>query len=71
MIMFPGFGIFITGVTLPVDIEGLGAASSFGTSGSASSLTRLLFAISSNGSGHLYTSVGASLPLFIASGLIR
>ena len=56
--MFPGFGIFITGVTLPVDVEGLGAASSFGTSGSASSLTRLSFAISGNGSGHSYTSAG-------------
>ena len=68
--MFPGFRIFITGVTLPVQVEGLGAASLFGTSGSASSLTRLSFSISGDGSGHLYTSARASLPLFIASGLM-
>ena len=65
--MFPGFRIFITGVTLPVDIEGLGDTSSFGASGSASLLTRLSFAISGNGSGHLYTSAGANLPFLIAS----
>ena len=63
--MFPGFGIFITGVTLLVDVEGLGAAFSFGTSGSASSLTRLSFAISDNGSGHLQTSARASLPFLL------
>ena len=71
MIMFLGFGILMTGVTFLVDIEGLGAASSFQTSGSASSLTMLLFAISGNASSHLYTSAGASLPFFITSGFIR
>ena len=62
----------MTGVTFLVNIEGLGAASSFQTSGSASSLTMLLFAISGNASSHLYTSAGASLPFFfIISGFIR
>ena len=70
MIMFLGFGILITAVALPVDIEGLRAASLFRTSGSASSLTMLSFTISGNGSGHLYTSAGASLPFYIASGFI-
>ena len=61
MIMFLGFRILITGVTFLVDVEGLSAASSFGTSGSASSLTLLSFAISGNSSSRLYTSAGASL----------
>ena len=64
MIMFPGFGILITGVKFPVNI-GFGAASSFGTSGSASSLTRLSFTISDNGFGCLYTSAGASLTFIL------
>ena len=65
--MFLGFGILITGVTFLVNVEGLWAASSFGTSGSAPLLTVLSFAISGNGSGHLYTSARASLPFFITS----
>ena len=70
MIMFLGFGILMTGVTFLADVEGLGAASSFRTSGSASSLMMLSLAISGNGSVHLYTSAGASLPFFMASGFI-
>ena len=70
MIMFLGFGILITGVTLPVNVEGLGAPSLFRTFGSASLLTMPSFTISGNSSGHLYTSAGASLLFFIASGFI-
>ena len=63
--MFLGFGILITGVTVPLDIEGLGAESSFGTSGSVYLLTMLSFAISGNASGCLYTSAGVSLPFLL------